>query len=453
MSKNRFVILLALLLLVVVPFVSVSAQDQTLAEVIAANPNLSTLAGLVDAAGLTETLGGGGPNTVFAPTNEAFAAVPQIALDYLVANPDALTALLTYHVAPGSIPAANITENVLVDTLNSAQLDVKVGDAGVSVNGFHVTQSDIAASNGVIHIIDGVLIPPQALPEVTPAVTTGDIAIDGSSTVEPLTVALADQFTADGYSGNITVGESGTGGGFEAFCSELTIDIADASRAIRTGDGEEQANCIANGRTPIAFRVGTDGIAIVVNPANDFATDLTSEEIAALFSTAVNWSDVRADFPAEPIIRYIPGTDSGTYDFFVETFYEDEGAGVQAASELNQSENDNVLVQGVEGNQFAVGFFGYAYYQANADSLKVLAIDGISPTADSVESGAYALSRPLFIYSDPTIMQEKPQVADFINYYLTNVNNLIDAVGYFPASDQALNAAGLWYLAAVNAAS
>jgi phosphate transport system substrate-binding protein len=428
MLKNRLVILFALLLLAVVPFMNAAAQDQTAADVISGNADLSTLASFIETAGLTETLAGEGPLTVYAPSNEAFAALPAIVTDYLTAHPDALTAVLTTHVASESMAAAD------------------------GVEGANIVTGDLAASNGVVHVIDQVLVPAQTLSEVTPAIVTGDIAIDGSSTVEPVSVAVADKFKTDGYSGNITVGESGTGGGFKAFCEDLTIDIADASRPIKSsGDAanpDELEKCVANGREPIGFRVGTDGLTIVVNPANDFATDLTSDEIVTLFSTAAKWSDVRADFPAEDIVRYIPGTDSGTYDFFVEIFFDKDGAPVQAASSLNQSENDNVLVQGVEGNQYAVGFFGYAYYQANTDKLTAVAVDGVLPTFETVEAGTYKLSRPLFIYSTATIMAEKPQVADFISYYLQNLEEVIPAVGYFPSSAQAENTTKLLFLAA-----
>lgn len=462
MKKRLLVLFIAMLM--VLPFVhNVAAQDQTIADIAASNPDFSTLVSLVEAAGLTDVLKSEGPFTVFAPTNEAFAKLPQIALDYLAANPAELTKVLTYHVIAGKVLSADVTDMMapsmemaaVGDAPTGSELDIKTSDAGVTVNGFHVTTADIEASNGVIHVIDGVLIPPQTLPEVTPATLTGDLPIDGSSTVEPLTVALAKRFQDDGFSGNITVGESGTGGGFKAFCEELTILIADASRAIKTsGDAaapDELEKCVANGREPVGFRVGTDGIAIVTNPQNTFATDLTSDEIIALFSTAVKWSDVRADFPAEDIIRYIPGTDSGTFDYFVEKFFATEPAPVLAATQLNQSENDNVLVQGVEGNQYAVGFFGYAYYNENSDKLSVLSIDGVAPTFETVESAAYKLARPLYIYSTAQIMAENPQVAGFINYYLTNVQDEIGAVGYFPASAQALNAAKLWYLAAAYA--
>jgi phosphate binding protein len=464
MSKNRIVILFAVLLLVVVPFMGVAAQDQNIAEIAAANPDFSTLVSLVEAAGLTDVLAGEGPYTVFAPTNEAFAELPQVALDYLGAHPDVLTRVLTYHVVGGAVMSADITDmmapsmemSAVGGDMTGSELDVKVTDAGVTVNGANVVTADIAASNGVIHVIDEVLVPDlgDLIEEVVPAVLTGDIAIDGSSTVEPLTVAVQEAFQGEGFSGNISVGESGTGGGFAAFCEEGVVDIANASRAIRTGDDSESSKCDALGRPALGFRVGTDGIAVVVSAANDFATDVTQAELAAIFSTATNWSDVRADWPAEPILRYTPGTDSGTYDFFNEVVFPDaDPIPTLAASNLTQSENDNVLAQGVESSPYAVGYFGYAYYLANAEALKVVAIDGVTPGATSVEDGSYILARPLYIYSSAPIVQEKPQVAGFINYYIANVSDLIGDVGYFPASTASLNRAKLWYLAAVTPAA
>jgi phosphate transport system substrate-binding protein len=464
MLKNRIVILFALLLLVVVPFMGVAAQDQTIAEVAAANPDLSTLVSLVEAAGLTDVLAGEGPYTVFAPTNEAFAALPPVVVEYLGAHADVLTRVLTYHVTSGAVMSADITDmmapsmemSAVGGDMTGSELDVKVTDAGVTVNGANVVTSDVAASNGVVHVIDAVLVPDlgDLIEEVVPATLTGDIAIDGSSTVEPLTVAVQEAFQGEGFSGNISVGESGTGGGFAAFCEEGVVDIANASRGIRTGEGEEASICEANGRPAVGFRVGTDGIAIVVSSSNDFANDLTYEELQAVFSTATNWSDVRADFPAEPILRYAPGTDSGTYDFFNEQVFPDaDPSPLLAASNLTPSENDNVLVQGVESSPYAVGFFGYAYYLANAESLKLLSIDGVTPDATSVEDGSYLLARPLYIYSSPGIVQEKPQVAGFINYYIANVNNIIGDVGYFPASAASLNRAKLWYIAAATPAA
>jgi phosphate transport system substrate-binding protein len=282
------------------------------------------------------------------------------------------------------------------------------------------------------------------LPEVDPLSVTGDIIVAGSSTVFPLTEAMAARFVDEGYAGNITIDSIGTGGGFERFCVSAETDISNASRPINE---EETTACTDNGREPIEFRVGTDALAIVVNPANEFLTDVTLEQLAQIFSSdATNWSDVDPSWPAEPILLYSPGTDSGTYDYFLEAvlepvYGEEAEAKFSGAANLQESEDDNVLVQGVEGDTNAIGYFGYAYYLENADRLKILNVNGVEPTAETAESGDYPLARPLFIYSAASVISEKPQVGAFINFYLTYVNEEIDAVGYFPASEGALNEA------------
>ena len=285
------------------------------------------------------------------------------------------------------------------------------------------------------------------LPEVDPGKVTGNVITAGSSTVYPLSEAMVDLFKSEGYTGDVTIDSIGSGAGLERFCVSGETDIANASRAIKTSEVE---SCQAIGRNPIEFRVGTDAIALAVNPENDFLTDLSLADLAKVFSDqAETWADVNPAWPAEPIKRYAPGTDSGTYDYFIEevmipAYGDDEDAAktaFQSAANLQQSEDDNVLVQGVEGDKYAIGFFGFAYFQENQDKLKAISLDGIEPNAESAESGDYPLARPLFIYSDAKIMQEKPQVAAFINFYLTRVNELIDEVGYFPASDEALNSA------------
>jgi phosphate transport system substrate-binding protein len=172
--------------------------------------------------------------------------------------------------------------------------------------------------------------------------------------------------------------------------------------------------------------------------------------LAAIFSTAEKWSDVDPSWPAEPILRYAPGTDSGTFDFFTEVVIQkpqklatlDEAKKIAlAAGNLQTSEDDNVLVQGVKGSPYAIGYFGFAYYKNYEAELKAISINGITPSFDTAESGQYPLSRPLFIYSDAAIMKAKPEVAAFINYFLTNVDSLILDVGYFPSSDAALQGA------------
>ena len=275
------------------------------------------------------------------------------------------------------------------------------------------------------------------LSDVDPLNVTGDVISAGSSTVFPLAEVMAARFQDEGFSGQITIDSIGSGGGFERFCVTGETDVSNASRPIKDSEAE---SCAAIGRTPIEFRVGTDAVAVTISQENDFLTNVTFEDLAAIFSTAETWADVNADWPAEPIVRYIPGTDSGTFDFFVEEVFDKDEEPILNAAELNLSEDDNVLVQGILGSPYAIGFFGYAYYAENADTLRVLSIEGVEPSAATVDTNEYPLARPLFIYSDPAIMQEKPQVAAYINFFLTYVNEEIVDVGYFPASDAALEA-------------
>src|SRR5688572_15674221 len=280
-----------------------------------------------------------------------------------------------------------------------------------------------------------------------PDTVSGDIVTAGSSTVFPLSERMKQRFEEEGFSGNLTIDSIGSGAGIERFCVAGETDIANSSRKIRDTEVE---SCGGINREPVEFQVGIDALAVVVSAENDFVEDVTLEELALIYSTATNWSDVRPDWPAEPILRFSPGTDSGTFDYFVEAVMTpaldddatediDEGEDAILNSAGTQfSEDDNVLVQGVQGSPYAIGYFGYAYYQENASSLKALSVDGIAPTAETAESGEYPISRPLFIYSDATIMQEKPQVAAFINFYLENVGNEILDVGYFPVSDAKL---------------
>mgnify|MGYP001250928411 CR=1 FL=1 len=285
------------------------------------------------------------------------------------------------------------------------------------------------------------------LPGLDPAAVTGDIVTAGSSTVFPLAEAVAAQFEDEGYSGKLTIDSIGSGAGLERFCVTGETDVANASRRIRDSEIE---SCRAIGREPLEFRVGTDALAVVVSAQNDFVTDLSFEQLAAIFSgTAATWAEVDPAFPAQPIQLFSPGTDSGTFDYFVEEIFDNDPAPIQNAPGIQLSEDDNVLVQGVLGSPYAIAYFGYAYYQENADTLKVLAINGVTPSAAAVENGTYPLARPLFIYSDATIMQQKPQVAAYINFFLTTVNEVINKVGYFPASDNALGLAKLRLLLAI----
>ena len=298
--------------------------------------------------------------------------------------------------------------------------------------------TDETATAGTEATAAGGTVGAVTLPEVDAGEVTGDIISAGSSTVYPLTERMAERFKDEGYAGNITIDNIGSGAGIERFCVAAETDIANSSRAIKD---EEKQQCADKGREVIEFRVGTDALSVVVSSENDFVEDLTLEQLAQIFGGELKtWDAVDPSYPAEPIQLFSPGTDSGTFDYFVEgVFDEDETKILGANPQL--SENDNVLVQGVEGSPYAIGYFGYAYYNANKGKLKALSVDGVQPTEETAESNEYPISRPLFIYSAKNILEEKPQVASFINFYLSNVNDEIVDVGYFPASAEALNEA------------
>ncbi|MCY4021318.1 MAG: phosphate ABC transporter permease subunit PstC [Chloroflexi bacterium] len=235
----------------------------------------------------------------------------------------------------------------------------------------------------------------------------------------------------------------GTGGGFRSWCAtEAQLAevgrarplIVNASRPIRQAEIE---TCAAVGITPLAFRVGADALAIVVSADNDFLTELTSVELQQVFNGAARWSDVRVGFPDEPITLVIPGEDSGTFDFFVEEVLDKDPVAMLATDPI-MSENDNQLVGSIKRNRFSIGFFGYAYFLNNTDDLRIITLDGVTPRAETVEDGSYALARPLFIYSDAGLMRDHPQVNDFIGYYLSHVNDVIVDVGYFAASAEVI---------------
>jgi len=455
MLKTRIVALLAVLMLVIVPFVGVSAQDQTIVEIAAGNADFSTLVELVGAAGLAETLSGEGPFTVFAPTNDAFAKLPAEVVAYLGSHPEVLTAALTYHVVPGKVMAADVIGmgSGEVASVQGDVIQVTVSDAGVKVNSANVVATDIEASNGVIHVIDSVILPTIELPAVDPLAISDNIIAAGSSTVFPVTERMADLFNQEGFAGTITVDSIGTGAGFERFCVNAETDVSNASRPINQGETDA---CVANGRTPIEFFIAIDALTVVVSNENTFADNLTIEQLAAIFSgEAATWADVNPAWPAEAIQLFSPGTDSGTFDYFVEEVFDEDETKILNATGIQLSEDDNVLVQGVTGSQYAIGYFGFAYYQPNRDKVRALNIEGVTPSEETGESGEYPLSRPLFIYSTASILQEKPQVAAFVNYYLSNVGAQLGTeegqIGYFPVGRDTLNLDKLEWLAATSA--
>jgi phosphate transport system substrate-binding protein len=264
---------------------------------------------------------------------------------------------------------------------------------------------------------------------------SGSVEIDGSSTVFPIMEAVAEEFQIENRGVRVTVGISGTGGGFKRFCAGET-DISDASRPIRDSEIEE---CAASGVEFIELPIAWDGLSVIANPANDFAACLTVDELRRIWepgSEVTTWRDVRSDFPAEPIKLYGPGTDSGTFDYFTEAIMGESGA---SRPDYQASEDDNVLVQGVAGDRYALGYFGYAYYSENQDRLNLVQVDGgagcVAPTQTSIEDGTYApLSRPLFIYVN-TAAAARTEVGAFVHYALMNGPELIAPTGYIPLTE------------------
>jgi phosphate transport system substrate-binding protein len=259
---------------------------------------------------------------------------------------------------------------------------------------------------------------------------TGSINVDGSSTVYPISQAVAEEFGKDATKVKVTIGESGTGGGFEKFCRG-EIDISDASRPIKD---EEKAKCTAAGIDFVELKVAIDGLSVLVNPQNSFVDCLTKDELKKVWepkSKVKNWNQVRAGFPDKPLTLYGPGTASGTFDYFTNEIVGEEGA---SRSDYTASEDDNVLVQGVAGDANALGYFGFAYYEQNTDTLKVVGVDAgagcIKPSKETIEGATYKpLSRPLFIYVAKKSIAED-QVKAYVDFYLETVNDLVADVGY-----------------------
>ena len=269
------------------------------------------------------------------------------------------------------------------------------------------------------------------------------ITIDGSSTVFPVTEAVAEEFQREHKGTRITVGISGTGGGFQKFCRD-EIDIADASRPITPTEVEA---CAKGGVEYIEIPMAYDGLAIVVHPKNTWATSMTVAELKKLWEPAaqgqvMRWNQIRAGWPDREIHLFGAGVDSGTFDYFTEAIV---GKTDQSRGDYTSSEDDNVIVQGVSGDELALGYFGYAYYEENKDKLKVVAIDdgneangagAILPSPASVADGSYhPLSRPIFIY--PRVKSlDRAEVKNFVDFFLAEGTKLVREVGYIPLTDK-----------------
>ncbi len=267
--------------------------------------------------------------------------------------------------------------------------------------------------------------------------TSSTVSADGSSTVGPYVTSAAEGFRKDG-GGDVTVGISGTGGGFDRFCRGET-DLSDASRPIKD---EEAEICAANGVEYIVLEVANDALTVVVNRDNDWVSCLTVDDLEAIWepgSKVTSWSQVRDSFPDEPLKLFGPGTDSGTFDYFTQEIVGEEGA---SRTDFSASEDDNVVVQGVAGTPGGLGYFGFSYFEENQGTLKALEIDGgdgcVAPSVESAQGGTYApLSRPLFVYASTEALQ-RPEVESFLRYMLDNEPAIAERAQFVPLDEQQL---------------
>ena len=269
--------------------------------------------------------------------------------------------------------------------------------------------------------------------------SSGVITADGSSTVGPFVTKAAEDFKAE-QDVDVTVGISGTGGGFERFCAGET-DLSNASRRI---DDDEAAACEEAGVQYVEFRVATDALTNVVNSANDWVTCLTVDQLRTIWepgSKVTNWNQVDPSFPDVALRLYGPGTDSGTFDYFTDVINGEEGA---SRTDYSPTENDNVIVQGVSGERGGLGYFGFSYFEQNQDTLKALEVDGgdgcVAPGVEAAQNGTYApLARPLFVYVKQSSFDENEDVRDFVRYMFDSNEEIATAALFVPLSEEQLN--------------
>jgi phosphate transport system substrate-binding protein len=268
---------------------------------------------------------------------------------------------------------------------------------------------------------------------------SGEVVTDGSSTVQPLTAAAGELFGEENSDVNVSVATSGTGGGFEKFCAGDT-SISNASRPIKD---EEKAICDEAGIEFTELRIATDALTVVTSKENDFVTCLTTDELKKMWEPGAEdkvttWKQVNSEFPDEKIELYGPGTDSGTFDYFTDVINGEEGA---SRSDYNASEDDNVIVKGVGGSPNALGYFGYTYFEENADTLKAIEVDNgegcVAPSAEAAQEGQYApLSRPLFIYVNKDDYAKEKQVAAFVDFYVAQDQAISEAAKFITLNDE-----------------
>ncbi|KJL28302.1 Phosphate-binding protein PstS precursor [Microbacterium oxydans] len=269
---------------------------------------------------------------------------------------------------------------------------------------------------------------------------TGSVNTDGSSTVGPLTEAAADLFRDEEAGVNVSVATSGTGGGFKTFCAGET-DISNASRPIKD---EEAAECEAAGIEYTEIIAANDGLSVIVNPENDWAEDLSVEQLNTIWGPEAegkitNWNQVDPSFPDQPIVLFGAGTDSGTFDYFTEEINGEDGA---IRTDYSPSEDDNITIQGVAGDKGAIGFLGLSYVEENEGVIKAIAVDGVLPSTETVQDGTYTpLGRPLFIYVNNASYVDKEPVKAFVDFYVENSAKIAERALFVPLTEEQVTTA------------
>ncbi len=349
------------------------------------------------------------------------------------------TATAQAALASTATAAAHMTQTVEAATVTQAWIDSWTDTPTLTVESIGaMPASSITSDEELIQ-----------LPVVNPRFVRGDIIFGGSALLDALTLRMSLTFQQNGFDGDIPVASIGTGAGFERFCGAGSLDLVGASRSIAV---EETAACLSIGRTPVEFRVGTQALAVFVSPANTWATDITIEQLAQIFGGAATWNDIDPTWPTESIIRFIPGYSNSEYVLFSDLVFEGDGEpmlGTYGGSYASLSNDNSVLLQGVENSPYAIGFVNYTHYLRDPENLRLLAVESIEPTESNIENIEYPLARPLYIYSAVEVIAAKPQVGEFINYYLTNANNVIGEFGYLGVSVVTSNKARQNWLGAV----
>jgi len=268
------------------------------------------------------------------------------------------------------------------------------------------------------------------LPPIDPTQVTGDITIAGSTALVPLTELISSMFSAQGYTGTISIAETTTNDGFQRYCDTVTsIDLVHANRSITP---EERDRCRENKDIAYSFQVGYGTIAIIINPTNPFLTDITSDQLSLLLTTE-RWSNINPQWPANPIIRYLPNSESDTFIQLVDTVFSGDETPLLDAPNMRFADISEIVL-GVTSNVNAIGIVSYPYYKQNTETINILTIDGLTPTAETISKQQYRFSYPIYFYTDKTTISEKPQILDFLNFYFTYSNILAEDVGYFPLS-------------------